>query len=102
MAAAFIKRKVNGVTERWDDAVTDGDVRRILEEVDVEVRKNDSARGKWSVRSNEARVWVDASSLAIGVVVEADGGVVEDASKLRKDDTTRINMAELDIKGLRT
>ena len=70
--------------------------------MDAEVRKNDPVRGRWSVRSDKARVWVDASSLALSVAVEVDGCIVEDASWLRKDDATHINMAELDsvIKGL--
>ena len=50
MATAFIKRKVNNLTERWDE-----DLRRLSEEVDVEVRKHDSTRGKWSVRGDKAR-----------------------------------------------
>ncbi|KFD71439.1 hypothetical protein M514_16371 [Trichuris suis] len=48
------------------------------------------------------RVWVDASSLAIGVALEVDGAIVEDASWLRSDEASHINMAELDavVKGL--
>lgn len=45
---------------------------------------------------------MDASSLALGVAVEIDGRIVEDASWLSKNDSSHINMAELDavIKGL--
>ena len=44
-----------------------------------------------------ARVWVDASSLALGIVIEVDGHVVKDASWLRSEDSSsHINMAELD------
>ena len=46
---------------------------------------------------------VDASSLALGIVIEVDGNVVEDASWLRSEDfSSHINMAELDavIKGV--
>lgn len=52
--------------------------------------------------AEEARIGVDASSLALSAVVEVDGCVVEDASRLRKDDATHIDMDELDsvIKGL--
>ena len=46
IATAFMKRKVNNLTERWDDAVADGDLRRLLEEMDAEVRKNDPVRGR--------------------------------------------------------
>ena len=50
----------------------------------------------------EAKVWIDASSVALGVAVEVGRCVVEDASWLCKDDSCHINMAELDaaIKGL--
>ena len=46
---------------------------------------------------------MDASSLAMGIVIEVDGSVVEDASWLRSEDSSsHINMAELDavIKGV--
>ena len=47
-------------------------------------------------------MWVDASSLAHGVAVAINGHIVEDASWLRKEVSSHINMAELDavIKGL--
>ena len=47
-------------------------------------------------------MWVDASALAYGVVLEVDRHIVKDASWLRKDRVTHINMAELDavIKGV--
>ena len=103
MTTAFIERKVNNLTERWDDAVADKDLRRLLEKVDMEVRKHDPARGKWSVIGDKARVWGGASSLATGFAVEVDGCITKDASWLRKDTATHINMAELDsvIAGLK-
>ena len=66
------------------------------------VRRSDPVRGRWDVKGDEARVWVDASSLALGVVIEINGYVIEDASWLRNDDSSHINMAELDavLKGL--
>uniref|UniRef100_A0A5S6QAW3 RNase H domain-containing protein n=1 Tax=Trichuris muris TaxID=70415 RepID=A0A5S6QAW3_TRIMR len=50
----------------------------------------------------EAKVWVDASSLAHGVAIEVGSCIVEDAAWLRSDEAGHINMAELDtvIKGL--
>ena len=48
-------------------------------------------------------MWCDASSLALGVAVEIEGQIVEDAAWLRKrDDSGHINVAELDavVKGL--
>lgn len=45
---------------------------------------------------DEAKVWVDSSSLALGVAIEADRHIIKDASWLLKDDSCHINMAELD------
>ena len=42
-------------------------------------------------------MWCDASSLATGVCLEVDGGIVEDASWLRRtDDASHTNLAELE------
>ena len=102
VATAFIKRRANFLSERWDEVIADEELRRCLDEVVLEVKKNDPVRGFWTARGDKARVWVDASSLALGAAVEIDGSIVEDASWLRKDDPSHINMAELDavIKGL--
>lgn len=51
----------------------------------------------------EMNVWVDASFVATGVILEVDGNVIEDASWLRPvGDGKHINLAELDatIKGV--
>lgn len=53
-------------------------------------------RGRWSASSDEARVWVDASSIALSVAIEINRSFVEDASWLRKDESSYINMVELD------
>ena len=49
------------------------------------------------------KIWVDASSIAIGVALEINGDVVEDATWLRpKNDSAHINISELDaaIRGI--
>ena len=45
---------------------------------------------------------MDASSVALGVAVEVNGDIVEDACYLRQDESAHINMAEMDaaLKGL--
>lgn len=45
---------------------------------------------------------MDASSIALGVAIEINGSIVENASWLHKDKSSHINMVELDavIKGL--
>ena len=65
VAVAFIKRRANAVTEGWDDPITGTEVSSFLNEVVAEVRRHDPARGQWNVSGESARVWVDASSLAI-------------------------------------
>lgn len=80
----------------------DGDeLKVLLEEILGRVRKDDPVRGRWDVRGDVAKVWVDASSLAIGAAVEVDRDIIEDASWLRPEGSSHINMAELDavIKG---
>ena len=88
VATAFIKRRANDVTERWDDTIASEEIRTLLEEVALEVRKSDPVRGLWSASSDEARIWVDASSIALGVAIEMNGSIVEDASWLRQDELT--------------
>uniref|UniRef100_A0A5S6Q0Y6 RNase H domain-containing protein n=1 Tax=Trichuris muris TaxID=70415 RepID=A0A5S6Q0Y6_TRIMR len=99
---AFIKREVNDATSTWDEPIHHAQVREHLHEIGVALKAQDPARGRWDVHGDEARVWVDASSLAIGVALEVDGTVIEDGTWLRPDDARHINMAELDaiIKGL--
>ena len=56
----------------------------MLDEVDKRLREHDPVGGQWEVRkSKSGKVWWDASSLAVGVCVEIDNCVVEDASWLR-------------------
>ena len=45
----------------------------------------DPVRGAWQVSPHGAvTVWTDASSLGLGVALEVDGSIVEDASWLRR------------------
>ena len=60
------------------------------------VTAHDPASGRWDVSGDEATVWIDASSLALGAVVEVNGCAVEDGTWLRHDDAAHINTAELD------
>ena len=102
VAAAFVKRRASQATERWDDVVSDATVVKHLREMTEEVKRNDPVKGRWDVASEAVKVWVDASSIAMGAVIEMNGNVVEDACWLRKEVAGHINMAELDalIKGL--
>ena len=103
VATAFMKRKANSSTSTWDEEIYDKSLRAMMEDTVRRVKQNDPAKGRWDVVGEEATLWVDASSLALGIVIEVDGHVVEDASwQLRSEDSSsHINMAELDavIKG---
>uniref|UniRef100_A0A5S6QNL8 RNase H type-1 domain-containing protein n=1 Tax=Trichuris muris TaxID=70415 RepID=A0A5S6QNL8_TRIMR len=103
VARAFIKREANRATSRWDEPFCKGRIQRNLAEVVKEVKKkNDPVRGRWDVSGNHARLWVDASALALGVALGANGFIIGDGTWLRPEDARHINMAELDavIKGL--
>ena len=102
VATAFIKRRANSLTSTWDERIHDESLRAMLEDTIRRVTLDDPAKGRWDVAGTEATVWVDASSLALGVVVEVDGNVIEDATWLRAEDASHINMAKLDamIKGV--
>ena len=96
VACNYIKRRSEGV--RWDEDVGMG-VRLMIVELLEKVRDSDPVRGPWLVKNEvkTGRVWCDASSLAIGVAVEIDGAIVEDAAWMRKtSDYSHINIAELD------
>lgn len=80
MQQLLIKRRVNHVRERRDDLITDENVIKYLKEIPDEVDKSGPEQGLWIVRGDKDRVLVDACSLALGISVEIDGRIVEDAS----------------------
>ncbi|KRX63910.1 hypothetical protein T09_15332 [Trichinella sp. T9] len=92
----------NDATTSWDEVIDGDKLRGLIQETALAVKKRDPARGRWDVSAEEAKIWVDSSSLAISVALEVGGSIVEDAAWLRPDDAQHINMAELDavIKGL--
>ena len=95
-ATGTIKRRASAVTKGWDDETTDDLLVRMVKETIARVKQDDPAKGDWCVQGDELNVWVDASSLAIGVLLEKDGAAVEDACLLRPtNDAAHINLAEL-------
>lgn len=98
---SFIKQQVSTVTNRWgDDEVKDVCLCCMLMKT---VAKMDPVRGDWCVNGNEMKVWIDASSVATGVLLKVNGSIVEDACWLHPSkDAKHINLAELDaaIKGI--
>ena len=101
VACSYVKRESAG--ERWEEWIGEK-AQRMLAEVIRRVQEEDPVKGFFRVEDATAgRVWCDASSLALGVVMEIGGKIVEDMSWLRKpNDATHINVAELDavVKGL--
>ena len=101
VACSFVKRHCEGV--KWDDDVGER-ARHWMSEIVNKVNENNPTKGVWQAKTGSTmKIWCDASSLALGVVVEIGGDVVEDASWLRKkDDGAHINVAELDavVKGV--
>lgn len=68
----------------------------MLSETLQRVRCADPGQGRWDVDGSAAVVWVDASSLAVGAMLEVDGNIIEHTCWLLQDDCAHINLAELD------
>lgn len=96
VAASYLKRRANALTTSWDSEITSPELRLMLSETLQRVKCSDPAQGRWDVEGNEAVVWVDASSLAIGAALEGEGNIIADACWLRQDECSHINLAELD------
>ena len=92
---SFLKRL--GCRGAWDSPV-ERVVGALAGELMARVRQEDPVRGPWRVnRHGSVTVWTDASSLGLGVALEVDGDIVEDASWLRKEsDYSHINVVELE------
>ncbi|XP_065668044.1 uncharacterized protein LOC136088283 [Hydra vulgaris] len=100
---SLLKRKAVSLTKGWDDEICDKNVKWVLKEVFAEVERCEPACGDWAVCGDEGKVWVDASSLAMGALIQVGKTTVEDATWLRKETSDiHINMAELDavIRGM--
>ena len=93
-----MKCRASMVTKGWDDETADTLLIGMVAETVTRMKKNDSARGDWCLQGKEMNVWVDACSLAIGVSLEKNGALIEDACWLQPmNDATHINLAELDV-----
>lgn len=104
VASGFVQRMTAQLKIAWDDKV-DNFVMKCLADIATRLRdEGDTVRGSWQVQPNSPMsVWADASKIAVGVALEVDGDVVEDAAWLRPpDDLSHINRAELDaiVKGI--
>jgi len=95
---SFLKRL--GSEGSWDEPVSK-DVHKLAGELVHRAHAEDPVRGRWQVQTGgNVIVWTDASSIAMGTVVQVDDVIVEDASWLRKKtDSLHINVAELEAVG---
>lgn len=93
VACNYIKRTAAGT--RLEDPVGEQSM-VMIKEVIERVKLDDPVRGNWCVPGvKHGVVWCDASNIAIGVVLEINGKIAEDAAWLRKkDDFNHINVAE--------
>ena len=81
----------------------DAALQSMMTETVARVTHDDPVQGNWCVDGNEFTVWVDASSLALGVALVVDEFIIEDACWLwPENDSRHINLAELDatLKGV--
>ena len=81
----------------------DATQRSMLTETVARVTRNDPVQRDWCVNVNEFTIWMDASLLAMGVALEVNGAIMEDACWLQlENDARHINLAELDatLKGV--
>ena len=96
MASAYIKHNANKVTTGKDDETNNISIRSMLTETITKIQQEDPIRGNWCVDEPKFTVWVDASPLATGIVLEANGSVVKGASWLQPvNNVQHINLAEL-------
>lgn len=95
VSCSFIKRRSGDIN--WEDGVSEN-VCTMVREVLRRVKSDDPVKGVWYVpRTCKGVVWCDASSIALGVALQIDNIIAEDAAWLRKSsDFNHINVAELE------
>ena len=101
VACSYIKRSCNGL--QWNEPVNEESINFIREVMD-RISNSDPVRGRWNVdMSRKCTIWCDASSIAIGCVLQIGDHVIEDGSWLRQEnDCAHISIAELEaiMKGI--
>ncbi|XP_065683354.1 uncharacterized protein LOC136096124 [Hydra vulgaris] len=95
-ACSFTKRYSHG--DAKDDLIGD-QAQSWLVEIMRRLEASDPVKGTWNADGiqNGAILWCDVSSIAMGVAIEFNGVIVEDAAWLRSiNDVMHFNTAELD------
>ena len=82
-AIGMIKRRTSMVTNGWHDTVKDVPIKQMIVEMFIRVLQDDPTQRDWCVAGEEANLWVDASSLAMGIVLENCGATLEDVCWLQ-------------------
>lgn len=94
----FIQRQAALEGIDWDEQISEK-LKSMILDINGRLQGNgDPVCGHWLVdKVAPVTIWADASSLAVGVCIEVEGRVVEDAAWMRPiNDTKHINCAELD------
>ena len=79
VACRILKKRASSVTKGWDDKTRGALLQCMMSETLRSVQRDDPAYGDWCAERQELNVWVDASSLVIGVALERHEAVLEDA-----------------------
>ena len=70
------------ISTRWDNKVEDASLNCMITETVARVCEAGSIGGNWYVNGHKIKVLVDVSSVAMGVVLEVNKNIIEDASWL--------------------
>ncbi len=98
VVGSYVQRLTANEGIGWDEPVG-REVQTVIEKTaELVKREGDPVGGYWTVTNDsKINVWTDASCTALGVVLETNGNVIEDASWLRREsDSNHINISELD------
>lgn len=95
-AAAWLKREANAVISGWDDVMEDNILQKQMEYVATWQVRDDTCHSPWCVHSDQAIMWMEASTIATGVVETLQGNMIEDACWFWQDESSHVNMEELD------
>ena len=101
VATAFIKLKASTLTTGWDDKVEDVSLDYMIAETVIRVCEADPVGGNLCIDGHKMKIWIDASSLVTGVVLEVNDNVIEDAFWFRPTGDTKhqFGRAQCDDKG---
>ncbi|OUC47600.1 hypothetical protein D917_06817 [Trichinella nativa] len=61
-SSSLHQTKANDAKTNWDELMEGGELRALIEETALAVKKHDPARVRWDVSAEEDKVFVDASS----------------------------------------